>query len=240
MAASEVVVAASQVAATVAQAPVNWVGVVASSAAIGAVVNNAMTLLVRHFDRKREDATLAARRAHVQLEVALALEGFAHRASTYLYALAPVRSAYQSGDERASENLGVPHLQFDLAPDAAWSELPIQIIATIRELPSAFQVTDNWIESIYDGWDDLLQVLDLREQQAIHYGLLACELAQQIRDEIQVPRSALVADYQQLFEARFRALVAREGFAPNDLDVLPELARRLASTPAGLAVAGAS
>ncbi len=49
MAASEVAVAASEVVKVVAQAPgVNWWGVVASSAVIGATVDAVTSLLTRH------------------------------------------------------------------------------------------------------------------------------------------------------------------------------------------------
>ncbi|USS44255.1 hypothetical protein NFI99_12505 (plasmid) [Burkholderia glumae] len=64
--------------------PVNWWVVVASSAVIGAVVNNGISLWTRHRDRLREAAALRDRQAYAQLDVARALEAFAQRASAYL------------------------------------------------------------------------------------------------------------------------------------------------------------
>ncbi|WP_175719044.1 hypothetical protein [Burkholderia anthina] len=112
MAASEVVVAASHAAATVAQAPVNWIGVVASSAAIGSAITVAGTLYAQYLTRKHdeakraehradEQAKLAAQRAPAQLDAALMLEAFARQAVGYFDACEAKKFDFRTRHEPA-------------------------------------------------------------------------------------------------------------------------------------------
>ncbi|WP_322080116.1 hypothetical protein [Burkholderia cenocepacia] len=233
MAASEVVLAASQVAATVAPAPVNWVGVVASSAAIGAVVNNAMTLLVRHFDRKREDATLAAQRAPAQLDAALMLEAFARQAVGYFDACEAKifnfrtrhEPALRDPQDRVTES---GPLSFDASLVKDWSVLPIGIVSQCRELPLLLAESAKWTrEMANEDWLDYDDACELDGQRAILYGLLASDLAKQIRSAIKVDASDLVTDCSDRLQREFDRLKQAYVGSQGRTDLIPDLRTRL-------------
>lgn len=55
--------AVTEAAMVLAQAPLNWYGIVASRAAIGAAINSATSLWGQHLARKHEDGRSASKRA---------------------------------------------------------------------------------------------------------------------------------------------------------------------------------
>ncbi|AJY62343.1 hypothetical protein [Burkholderia glumae] len=180
--------------------PVNWWVVVASSAVIGAVVNNGISLWTRHRDRLREAAALRDRQAYAQLDVARALEAFAQRASAYLLDLQVATGLAAVGQGDPFKRVDQVRLGFEFEPEPVWTDLPIQLVADVRELPVAFAVSQDGIRAIFAGQTRHAGFYELEAHQTMHYGLLAAQLASRIRGDIGVAPSALVADYVRHFE----------------------------------------
>nr|WP_057929916.1 hypothetical protein [Burkholderia ambifaria] len=234
MVASEVVIAASQVAPTVAQAPVNWIGVVASSAAIGAVVTGGITLLGQYLSRRHEAKRLAEQRAPAQLDAALMLEAFAKQAVGY----ADARSALiaeltrvhdpDHDDEPASEPVEWTPLTYDGSLAKEWTTLPIEIYSQCRELPLSLAESDKWTYDIAaQEWVDAADAYALDRQRAILYGLLAGELAFRIRSAIKVPPSAPTLDCVERLHREFDELKRAYVRSKGAVELIPDLRTRL-------------
>lgn len=230
MAASEVMVAASQVAATVAQAPVNWIGVVASSAAIGAAVNALASFVSQHVAWKREQAKLSEQRAPMQLDVALMLEAFAKQAAGYLDGCeARIAQWYaeQQGEEADEPPKWTP-LKFDESLVKDWTAVPIVIVSHCRELPLALAASDAWIHDAFkEDWLEPVEANQVDAQRAILYGLLACELAHQIRAAIKAPASTLSTDCFTRLRREFEQVKNLYVNSQGIVELIPDLKARL-------------
>ncbi|WP_420213434.1 hypothetical protein ACN8ZM_40185 (plasmid) [Burkholderia aenigmatica] len=229
MAASEVAVAASEVAKVVAQAPaVNWWGVVASSAVIGALVNGAFKWWGDRTARSDEKAKLAEQRAPAHLEVALMLEAFARQAVDYL----------DEWDTRFDDWLVEQHegprakprpwpsltLDFSLVTD--WTAVRVEIQSPCRDLPVALAASSKWVGAAYDEWADFAELDWLDSQRATLYGLQASELAMQIRAEIAAPASNQTESIVRLrseFDEVKRHYVDKHG----KVNLIPDMKARL-------------
>ncbi|WP_336817467.1 hypothetical protein [Burkholderia gladioli] len=206
--------------------PVNWWVVVASSAVIGALVNNGISLWTRHRDRQREASATRDRQAYAHLDLAHSLEAFAQRASAYLLALhtALALASVESGD--AFQRVDQMRLAFEFDPEPVWTDLPIQLVAEVRELPVAFAVSQEGIRGLFAGQARHAGFYEVEAQQTMHYGLLAAKLANQIRRDIGVAPSALVADYMAYFERGIDAILQEYLLTAGHLVVLPALEAR--------------
>lgn len=91
-------------------------------------------------------------------------------------------------------------LVFEFDPEPVWTDLPIQLVAEVRELPVAFAVSQDGIRAVFAGQVRNAGFYEMEAQQTMHYGLLAAELANRIRRDIGVAPSALVANYANHFE----------------------------------------
>ncbi|MGN3966991.1 hypothetical protein ACS0ZG_30035 [Burkholderia gladioli] len=180
--------------------PVNWWVVVASSAVIGAVVNNGISLWTRYRDRLRETAAIRDRQAYARLDVARALEAFAQRASAYLLDLQVATGLAAVGQGDPFKRVDQMRLGFEFEPEPVWTDLPIQLVAEVRELLVAFAVSQDGIRAMFAGHARHAGFYEVEAQQTMHYGLMAAELANRIRRDIGVAPSALVADYVRHFE----------------------------------------
>ncbi|WP_175816953.1 hypothetical protein [Burkholderia diffusa] len=234
--------AVSEVAAAVAQAPaVNWWVVAASSAVIGAAVNATTSLLSQHLAWKREQAKLADQRAHeqaklaeerapAQLEVALMLEAFAKQAVGYLDACeAHILDwfAVLEGEPPREQRPWTP-LAFDPSVVNDWGAVPIGIVSQCRELPLALAESNAWVHAAAkEDWVDTDDAYRLDGQRATFYGLLACELANQIRALIAVPASALSTDTYERLQGEFEKLKRFYLRSNGKLDLIPDLKTRL-------------
>jgi len=234
--------AASEVATVVAQAhTVNWWVVGASSAVIGAAVNALTSLMTQHITWKREQAKLADQRAHeqatlaeqrapAQLEAALMLEAFAKQAVGYLDACeAHIIDwlAVMEGEAPREQRPWTP-LAFDASLVKDWSPVPIGIISQCRELPLALAESNAWVHAAAkEDWVDLDDAYRLDGQRAILYGLLACELANQIRTMIAVPASALSVDTFDRLQGEFERVKKLYVRSNGKIDLIPDLKTRL-------------
>ncbi|AMU19207.1 hypothetical protein QM312_35105 [Burkholderia cenocepacia] len=234
MVASEVVVAASQVAAPVAQAPVNWIGVVASSAAIGAAFTAVTTLFGQHLTRRHEKKRLAEQRAPAQLDAALMLEAFAKQAIGYADARAAVIAEStrvhdpDQDDEPVCEPVEWTPLAFDAALAKEWTALPIEIYSACRELPLSLAESDKWTNDFAaQEWVDAADAYEVDRQRAILYGLLAGELAFQIRSAIKVPPSVQTTDCVERLQRAFDELKGAYVQSGGALELIPDLLTRL-------------
>ncbi|WP_186027366.1 hypothetical protein [Burkholderia gladioli] len=206
--------------------PVNWWAVAASSAVIGAVVNNAISLWTRHRDREREAAATVTRQAYARLDLALALEAFAQRASAYLYAVHAALEDHRALEDDAFERVDELRLQFEFPPALMWADLPIELVAEVRELPSALKVSREWILAAFASWADTADAYELEAQQAMHYGRRAGELANEIRRDIGVAPSVLATDYLMHFERAVEEVKQAYARTGGQFTVLPELEAR--------------
>ncbi|WP_334037776.1 hypothetical protein [Burkholderia gladioli] len=206
--------------------PVNWWVVMASSAVIGALVNNAISLWTQHRDRQREAAATIGRQAYARLDVARALEAFGQRASAYLYAVHAALDAHRAREDDAFERVDQQRLAFEFEPAPVWTDLPIQLVADVRELPAALAVSSEWILAAFANWADSADAYELEAQQTMHYGLLAVELANRIRDDVGVTPSALVAEYLGHFERTIEDVRQEYLRSAGHMVVLPALEAR--------------
>ncbi|MBR8186578.1 hypothetical protein C6Q14_27075 [Burkholderia ambifaria] len=234
--------AASEVATVVAQAPtVNWWVVGASSAVIGAAVNALTSLMTQHIAWKREQAKLTDQRAHeqaklaqerapAQLEVVLMLEAFAKQAVGYLDACeAHIIDWFAVLEgEAPREQRPWTALAFDVSLVEDWSAVPIGIVSQCRELPLALAESHAWVHAVAkEDWVDVDDAYRLDGQRAILYGLLACELANQIRAMMAVPASALATDTSDRLQGDFERLKKLYVQSSGKIDLIPDLKTRL-------------
>lgn len=231
----------AQIVTHAAAQPVNWMVVGFSSAVVSAAINSLSNWLMRLSDRKREDRTVAEeraradaiateQRAHQQLEVALKLEAFAQEAFAYLYLVYAALLGYANNEEHAFDLVEGKRLEFDAGANQKWTELPIALAAKVRELPNAMAANAKWIVDAWDTWADAGEAYELEKQRAIHYGLLACQLADEIRREIGVAPAVLALDYLTHFTEEFEQIRANYERAKGQgqlFDVIPEIEVRL-------------
>ncbi|WP_049097519.1 hypothetical protein [Burkholderia cepacia] len=244
MAASEVAIAASQVAAVTAQAPVSWSNP-AWPAIIGTLCGALITagatllnhLLTRRHEqlklvdqRAHEQAKLAEQRAPAQIEAALMLEGFGRQAVRYFDECElRINNHYarQQGDQPDEERKWQP-LAFDLSVVRDWSAVPIEILAQCLELPTLLAESDAWTTAASnEEWMELDDAYELEGQRAILYGLLASELANQIRAEIEVPASTLAIECFDRLQREFDKVKVRYVERHGKIDLIPDLKTRL-------------
>ncbi|MBJ9696425.1 hypothetical protein [Burkholderia cenocepacia] len=238
--------AASEVARAVTASPtVNWWVVGASSAVIGAAVNALTSVLTQHLAWRREQAKLADQRAYeaaelakqrapAQLEVALMLEAFAKQAVGYLDGCEARAAEWcrlhddEQDDGPPIEPVEWTPLAFDASLVTDWSAVPIGIVSQCRELPLALAESNAWVHAAAkEDWVDVDDAYRLDGQRAIFYGLLACELANQIRGLITVPPSALSTETYERLQGEFEKLKRYYARSNGKLDLIPDLKTRL-------------
>ncbi|WP_176100491.1 hypothetical protein [Burkholderia cepacia] len=183
--------AAAEVATVAAQASVNWYGVVASSAVIGAVVsaviNSATTLWGQHRARKHENAKLAEQRAHEHaklaeerarsLHVAMRLlEEFAQDADGVLNRIEAAFDDYGHVQDAVFKHLKAVDLRLELPAQSILDALPRPLVDQLCEFLRALVVSGDWLDKhevrldAFDNWK-------LEVQRVVHFGVLACDLA---------------------------------------------------------------
>ncbi|WJN72109.1 hypothetical protein [Burkholderia anthina] len=246
MAASEVAAAASEVATIVAhtmatseaargatQAPVTgsnpaWFAIIGT--VCGALIAAGTAMLTQHLGWTREQAKLAEQRAPAQLEVALMLEAFAKQAVGYLDACeAHIIDwlAVLEGEAPHEQRPWTP-LAFDVSLVKDWSAVPIGIVSQCRELPLALAESEAWVHAVAkEEWVDIDDAYRLDGQRAIFYGLLACDLANQIRDMINVPASTLSSDTFERLQGELEKLKRIYVRSNGNIDLIPDLKTRL-------------
>ncbi|OXJ06909.1 hypothetical protein [Burkholderia sp. AU6039] len=231
MAASEVAMAASEVAKVVAQAPtVNWWVVGASSAVIGAAVNALTSVVTQHLAWRRERIKQAELRAPAQLETALVLEAFARHAVAQLDAVAEriVEYLAEQQGETAPPRTAWTELAFDASLLGDRAMLPINILSHCLELPTVLAESRAWIDAVAtEEWPDALDLNQLEAQRAILYGLVAGELANEIRTQIKAPASTLSRDCLDRLQREFGKIKQHCVDTTGTVELIPDLKARL-------------
>ncbi len=72
-------------------------------------------------------------------------EAFAQRASAYLLDLQVAEAGMSGGQGDALQCVDQMRLEFEFEPELVWTDLPIQLVAEVRELPVAFGVSQDGI-----------------------------------------------------------------------------------------------
>lgn len=244
MAASEVAMAASQVATAAAQAPVNgfspaWFTLIGTLC--GALIAAGATLLNQRLTRRHEQAKLADQRAHeqaklaelrapAQLETALVLEAFTRRAVARLDAIAEriIECYAQQQGETAPLRTAWTELAFDASLLGDRAMLPINILSQCLELPTVLAESRAWIDAVAtEEWPDALDLNQLEAQRAILYGLVAGELANEIRTQIKAPASALSRDCLDRLQREFDKIKQHCVDTTGTVELIPDLKARL-------------
>ncbi|HEM7880095.1 TPA: hypothetical protein U2L31_006545 [Burkholderia contaminans] len=235
MAASEIAMAASQIATPAAQVPAvtGWT-LVLSSAVVSALVNGVFKWWGERTARRDEKAKLAKQRAPARLDAALMLEAFAKQAVGYGDARAALIAELtrvhdpDHDDEPASEPVEWTPLTFDGSLAKEWTTLPIEIYSQCRELPLSLAESDKWTYDIAaQEWIDAADAYALDRQRAIFYGLLAGELANEIRSGIKVPASPLATDCFNRLQREFDTLKQTYVSMRGNVELIPDLKTRL-------------
>lgn len=161
----------------------SWLTLVTSSAVISGLVNVAWGAWAKRLDRKREDAKDAHRMGHVYLTIALQFEEFAQRCNAYLYDIHEgLWHRAHHHDETPLDKLNKP-FEFAFDPEPNWVELPVAFAAKVKVLPSQFQLTHEWIGRAFSEWADPAVAFHLEEERVAYYGIKACQIASQIRED---------------------------------------------------------
>lgn len=232
MAASEVAIVASHVAAVAAQAPVTgasqaWFAIIGTG--FGALITAGTSLLSQYLRQRAEQQKLAAQRAPAQLDAALMLEAFARQAVAYLDAWDARFTDWLV--EQHGEQVGQPRpwtsLTFDLTHVEDWSAVPIEILSQCRELPLALAESSSWVGSAHDEWADFPDLHWLDSQRATLFGLQAGELAAKIRVMIAAPASSLATDSFNRLQREFDEYKSKYVEKHGKLELIPDLKARL-------------
>ncbi|WP_175719039.1 hypothetical protein [Burkholderia anthina] len=106
--------------------------------------------------------------------------------------------------------------------------LPIGIVSQCRELPLLLAESAKWTrEMANEDWMDYDDACELDGQRAILYGLLASDLAKQIRSAIKVDASDLVTDCSDRLQRQFDKLKQRYVGSQGGTELIPDLRTRL-------------
>ncbi|WP_257739418.1 hypothetical protein [Burkholderia glumae] len=164
--------------------------------------------------RAHDALMLAEQRAPARLEIAQLLEAFAREAAGHFdRCVGEVADllADQKGQARGAREVQAwPELTFDLSPVEDWSVLPIRTVSQCKELPLAVVSSSDWIHAGYDeDWLSGVEAYELDAQRGIFYGLIAAELAHEIRLTLDAPPSALVTDCFDRLTREFTKLKQR-------------------------------
>ncbi|AWV05604.1 hypothetical protein DM992_40885 (plasmid) [Burkholderia sp. JP2-270] len=240
MAASEVAVAASEVAKVVAQAPTDWLTPALIGTIFGAVVTAGAGLWSQHRNRQHELAKIAEQRAHeaatlaeqrapAQLDVARMLEDFTKQAVDYLDAW-QVRFddwlVEQHEGTRAKQHPW-PSMTLDFSLVKEWTAVNVEIQSRCRDLPVALVASSKWVGDAYDEWADFPELDWLDTQRAILYGLQAGELAVEIRTKIAAPASNLAIGCFDRLQREFGEVKRRYVEQHGKLSLIPDMEARL-------------
>ncbi|WP_396334108.1 hypothetical protein [Burkholderia anthina] len=234
---------ASEATRVATQAPVNWsnpawfaiVGTVC-----GALIAAGATLLSQHLTWKREQAKLAAQRAPAQLDAAVMLEAFGRRAAAHLEAVKEriVECLAEQHGETAPTRSGWTELAFDASLIGDRAALPIEILSPCLELPTLLAESRVWIDAVsHEEWPSPLDLYQLDAQRAVLYGLVASELANQLRIRIKAPASSLATDCFERFKSEFENLKNLYVSSQGSVELIPDLKARLSVELPGVMVA---
>ncbi|AJY38243.1 hypothetical protein I6G56_00225 (plasmid) [Burkholderia humptydooensis] len=236
MAASEVAIAASHVATAAAQVPaVNGWTLVLTSAVVASLINGGVLWWLKRGDRRREDQANAKRRELAHRDAAYVLEAFAREANDYSAAIDDALPEYCRHDMTAFDRLDHVHLRFDLPPATVVSELSAARVDELRELREGVGQSAAWVagQHHWTGKDD---EYEFETQRAIHFGSVACRLADAMRAEVGVSPYSMTAQYLADFDAQFERLAERYAKRQGCLELIPELQPRMKDRFPGLLV----
>ncbi|TCW83918.1 hypothetical protein C5O80_12455 [Burkholderia sp. SRS-46] len=120
------------------------------------------------------------------------------------------------------------HLSSELGPEPVWSDLPLPSVAQLRELPQALQSSADWLDNAWGAFGDVYLSWEMDAQRAVHFGLLACDLAIEFRRGAGLPPSKLAVPRHRHFREEFASIKQRyeSGALPQGL--IPEMNDRLA------------
>lgn len=180
-----------------------WATVLTSSA-VGSLVSLGGTVYTKWRDRQREDEKEKKRIAHVYLDVAMQLEAFARRCGARLMDIdRGLDERINDHNESLLSSLGPFTIAFDPVPN--WTELPVAFVAKMKQFPSEFASTSEWISEQWRIWAGIEEAYALEEQLLAFYGLRAFRIAEEIRSEIGagvLDNEALTACFQLEIDRR--------------------------------------
>ncbi|WP_175737172.1 hypothetical protein [Burkholderia ambifaria] len=106
--------------------------------------------------------------------------------------------------------------------------LPRPLVDQLYQFALALEVRADWLDkqevrlAPFDVWK-------LELQRVVHFGLLACDLANGIRRNLDLPDSAYLNAWQQHFDVAFATLQREYDRDPAEYPLMPEIEARLTS-----------
>ncbi|MBR8152398.1 hypothetical protein [Burkholderia vietnamiensis] len=231
--------AASEIVTVVAQAQATWLTPAALGALGGALITAGAGLMSQHLARRHENAKIAEQRAyeHAKLaderaralqEAMRPLEAFAKHGDEVL---SPIEAAFENyGDvgDAVSGHLKPVALHFDIPPQPILDALPRPLVDQLYQFALALEVRADWL----DKQEVRLEAFDLWKlelQRVVHFGLLACDLSNWIRRDLDLRGSVYLSEWQRHFEAAFAKLQRDYARDPAEYPLMPEIDARLTS-----------
>ncbi|KVA51610.1 hypothetical protein WI61_34335 [Burkholderia cepacia] len=231
--------AASELVSIVAQASATWLTPAALGALGGALITAVAGLMSQHLARRHENAKiteqrayehakLADERARAQQEAMRPLEAFAKHGDEVL---SPIEAAFEDyGDvgNAVFGHLKPVALHFDIPPQPIMDALPRPLVDRLYQFALALEVRADWLdqqELRFEPFD----VWKLELQRVVHFGLLACNLTNELRRDLGLPESEYLKAWQRHFDAAFVKLQREYDRDPTEYPLMPEIEARLTS-----------
>jgi hypothetical protein len=198
----------------------NWMAVVFSSAVVSGCINLVWNWWTRRAGRKREGAKEANRIKHVYLDIALHLELFCYQCMNEISEISDAQHLFVTGQDRdALGKLRSISLRFEVEP--SWVDLPVEFVATIKELIAGFDAAGEWVADAFQAWADGMDGSSFEQQRLAFYGSQASQLAKETRQRIDAGRNDMDG-YQVAFDHFLGTCRAQYSSNPEGT-ILPEL-----------------
>ncbi|MBN3506416.1 hypothetical protein [Burkholderia cenocepacia] len=202
------------------------VGIVMSSTVVSAVINGIVMWRLKLGDRKREDQAIAQKCARAQQEAVRALEAVAQDADEVLR---PIEAAFEDyGDvgDAVFGHLKPVALRFEVPPQLVLDVLPPALVDQLYEFERALGVSADWLDK-HEVAADAFDLWKLEVQRLVQSGLLACDLANRTRRDLNLCESTYVQAWEQHFEAALAKLAREYERDPAEFPLLPAIEARL-------------
>ncbi|AWV05605.1 hypothetical protein DM992_40890 (plasmid) [Burkholderia sp. JP2-270] len=204
------------------------VGIVMSSTVLSAAVNGWVAWWLKRGDRKREDQTAKQQQNRALQDALLPLEAFAKRAEADLSPIEDAFLDYGIAEDAVFKDLKPVALHFDISPRSVLDALPLRLVDQLHEFERALDVSADWLDK-HEVRFDAFDLWKLEAQRLVHFGLLACELANGIRGDLELRDSGYVIAWQRHFDAAFAKLEREYDRDPAEYPLMPEFEARLTS-----------
>ncbi|WP_321968058.1 hypothetical protein [Burkholderia cepacia] len=162
------------------------------------------------------------------------LEAFAQHADEVLNVIEMAFSEFGRVQDVVFKQLKAVDLHVELPSRTMLDTRPCALVDQLSEFARALDVSGDWLDKqkgrfeAFDNWK-------LEVQRIVHFGLLACKLANGIRGDLALRDSGYVIAWQRNFEAVFGKLQREYERDPTGYPLLSEFEARLTSVSRSIA-----